>query len=148
METKKRHCWITSYMSARYWNTSFRLKLIKFNARCNHHIKIFHLSSFLYFDIVVVIIVVFFFFTYSASNSIYFILYFFFASNKKRMSIPAVIPMKLLTTIFLSTLSFFFSHHIKLSRALPYFCWRSLARNWNANVEGSISAVRRNFVST
>lgn len=35
---------LNHFLHVRYWNTYFRLKLIKFNARCNHHIKIFHLS--------------------------------------------------------------------------------------------------------
>lgn len=34
-----------------------------------------------------------------------------------------------------------------LGRTLSHFCWRSLTRNWNANVERSFSAVWRHFVS-
>lgn len=35
---------LNHFLHVRFWNTYFRLKPIKFNARCNHHIKIFHLS--------------------------------------------------------------------------------------------------------
>lgn len=114
---------LNHFLHDRYWNTYFRLKLIKFNARCNHHIKIFHLS---------------FISPLTLSQSLHSDSKIFFsASHKKRMNSSN--SMKLLTTIF------FISH---ISRALPYFCWRSLTRNWNANVEGSFSAVWRNFVST